>query len=296
MMVPLEGPVGVGALVDAIMLGCLIVQSCVYFKNSRGNTWLLKVLVSLILFLLLSHLGCTAAWLWASNEVNTGDASMPHYAPILFGISSIFGAIISFLERCFFSHRILRASNNHLLAFVFFLFCIFSFTAALGAACTFFANSTSDLMSQLGSGWIFPLVFISGLVCDLAINIATGFYLRYQTPTDITDDLGPVTRLLLLVAETGAVTSLFGVPSVIIYWLTKTNFIWVGMLVFMPGVFANTLLAALNARGHLHADIEHQRARVFRIGDQLIDQRAKRPPIIIAISKQTEKQSEKSPV
>lgn len=46
MMVPLEGPVGVGVLVDAIMLGCLIVQSCVYFKNSRGNTWLLKVLVS----------------------------------------------------------------------------------------------------------------------------------------------------------------------------------------------------------------------------------------------------------
>jgi len=45
-MAPLEGPVGVGALIDAVMLGCVIVQSCVYYKNSRGDAWLLKVLVS----------------------------------------------------------------------------------------------------------------------------------------------------------------------------------------------------------------------------------------------------------
>lgn len=45
-MAPLEGPVGVGALVDSFLLGCVFVQSCVYYKNSRGDTWLLKVLVS----------------------------------------------------------------------------------------------------------------------------------------------------------------------------------------------------------------------------------------------------------
>lgn len=45
-MVPLEGPVGVSALVDAILLGCLVVQSCVYYKNSQAGGWLLKVLVS----------------------------------------------------------------------------------------------------------------------------------------------------------------------------------------------------------------------------------------------------------
>ena len=45
-MAPLEGPVGVGALVDAVMLGCVIVQSCVYYKNARAGAWLLSVLVS----------------------------------------------------------------------------------------------------------------------------------------------------------------------------------------------------------------------------------------------------------
>lgn len=45
-MAPLEGPVGVGALVDAVLLGCVFVQSCMYYKNSRRDTWLLKVLVS----------------------------------------------------------------------------------------------------------------------------------------------------------------------------------------------------------------------------------------------------------
>jgi hypothetical protein len=48
-MASLEGPVGIGALFDAVMLGCVIVQSCVYYKNSRGDTWLLKVLVSRLL-------------------------------------------------------------------------------------------------------------------------------------------------------------------------------------------------------------------------------------------------------
>lgn len=45
-MAPLEGLVGVGALLDAIMLGCLIVQSCVYYKNSRGDAWVFRILVS----------------------------------------------------------------------------------------------------------------------------------------------------------------------------------------------------------------------------------------------------------
>ena len=48
-MAPLEGPVGIGALVDATMLGCVIVQSCVYYKNSRGDAWWLRVLVSCLL-------------------------------------------------------------------------------------------------------------------------------------------------------------------------------------------------------------------------------------------------------
>ena len=75
----------------------------------------------------------------------------------------------------------MKASNNHLLAFIFFSSCIFSFTAALGAACVFFTNAPADLTTQLSSTWIFPLVIISGLVCDLAINAVTAFYLRSQT-------------------------------------------------------------------------------------------------------------------
>lgn len=45
-MAPLEGPVGVGALVDAVLLGCVFMQSCVYYNNPRHDTWLLKLLVS----------------------------------------------------------------------------------------------------------------------------------------------------------------------------------------------------------------------------------------------------------
>jgi len=186
----------------------------------------------------------------------------------------------------------MKASNDHLLAFIFFVFCIFSFTAALGTACVFFTNATADLTSQLSNTWIFPLVIISGLVCDLAINIATGFYLRSQT--EVAHTLGRVARVLLLVAETSALTSIFGVAIVIVYWLTETNFSWVGLFVFMPGLYANTLLAALNARGHLYADIEHH--RTSKVTDELIDGRAKKPPIIIEISKKVEKHSEKSPV
>lgn len=78
-------------------------------------------------------------------------------------------------------------SNNHLLAFIFFILCIFSFTAALGAASVFFTNTTADLTSQLSGSWIFPLVIISGLVCDLATSITTAFYLRYETPTEVAE-------------------------------------------------------------------------------------------------------------
>ncbi|KAF8423715.1 hypothetical protein L210DRAFT_3560573 [Boletus edulis BED1] len=291
-MAPLAGPVGVGAFVDAIMLGCVIVQSCMYYKNFRGDAWLLRFLVLLVLFLLLSHLGCMGAWLWETHKMNAGDEPMPIYATILFGVSGVCGAVILFLERCFFSYRIMKASRNHLLAFLFFLLCIFTFTPALGAASLFFTNPTADLTSQLSHSWIFPLVVISGLACDLAINIATAVYLRSQT--QVADALGHVSRLLCWAAETSIVTSLFGLAAVIVYCVAKTNLAWLGLYIFMPGVFANAFLVALNARGHLCADIQHQ--RVFKIGEQLIDKRAKKPPVRIVISKQTEKQSEKSPV
>ncbi|KAH0832344.1 hypothetical protein J3R83DRAFT_13360 [Lanmaoa asiatica] len=237
-----------------------------------------------------------AAWLWASAQANTGDASVPHYATILFGVSSVLGTVILFLERCYFSRSILKASRNHLLAFVFFVFCVFTFTAALGAACVFFTNATADLTSQLSSTWIFPLVIISGLVCDLAITIVTAFYLRSQTLTEVADCLGWSTRMHA--------------------WrcVLLSRFVTVFDVTINP-VFANTLLAGsvtppasrnpmtdtpplrrnrLNARGHLCADIQHQ--RTFKVGDKLIDERVNRPPIMITISKKVEKQSERSPV
>ena len=78
----------------------------------------------------------------------------------------------------------MKVSNNHLLAFVFFIICIFSFTATLGAASIFFTNVTADLTNELSGSWVFPLVIISGLVCDLAISTTTAVCLRSQTPTE----------------------------------------------------------------------------------------------------------------
>ena len=89
--------------------------------------------------------------------------------------------------QCFFSYRIVKTSNNHLLAFLSFVFCIFSFTAALGAACVFFTDETANLAPQLSSIWIFPVVLILGLICDLVINVATAFCLRSQTRTEVAE-------------------------------------------------------------------------------------------------------------
>ncbi|KAG9308791.1 hypothetical protein JVU11DRAFT_11416 [Chiua virens] len=293
-MAPLEGPVAIAALADAVLLGCVIVQSCMYFKNSERKVWLLTILVSLILLLLLSHLSCMAAWLWASMQADIANISVPGFATILFGLSSVFGAVILLFERFFFSYRILKETNNHLLAFAFFILCIFSFTAGVGAASVFFMNATADITSQLGGKWIFPLMIISGLVCDMAISIAAAYCLRSQIPTDITDAMGRVTRLFHFLAETGCVTSLFGLVTVIVYWPTRSNLAWISLFVSMPGVFANAFLAALNSRSQLCDDITHQRR--FGIGEELIDSTVKRQPIMIAISHRVEKHSEKNPV
>ncbi|KAG9308467.1 hypothetical protein JVU11DRAFT_11809 [Chiua virens] len=305
-MAPLEGPVAIAALADAVLLGCVIVQSCMYFKNSERKVWLLTILVSLILLLLLSHLSCMAAWLWASMQADIANISVPGFATILFGLSSVFGAVILLFERFFFSYRILKETNNHLLAFAFFILCIFSFTAGVGAASVFFMNATADITSQLGGKWIFPLMIISGLVCDMAISIAAAYCLRSQIPTDITDAMGRVTRLFHFLAETGCVTSLFGLVTVIVVSISPTSLKNTPdvvavladeiepLFVSMPGVFANAFLAALNSRSQLCDDITHQRR--FGIGEELIDSTVKRQPIMIAISHRVEKHSEKNPV
>ncbi|KAF9219188.1 hypothetical protein BS17DRAFT_436728 [Gyrodon lividus] len=285
-MVPLEGPVGVGMLVDSILLGCALMQSCLYYKNAREDRWLQKGLVALILFFLITHFGCSAIWLWANTRVDIANTAEPTYATVAFGISKLFGAILLFVERCFFARRVSKLSNNRLLTFIFAVLCAFTFAVALVAATVFFTPVATDLTSQLSQNWIFPLAIISALVCDLTMSIAIALYLKGQAPFGVTHTGGIVNLLFLWAAETCIVTSFIDIATALTYWLARTNFAWVGLFALMPGVFANSLLAALNVRGRLFVHIEHQ--SVINVDNKLINQKAKHKVSIVFLTRATD--------
>ncbi|KIJ61171.1 hypothetical protein HYDPIDRAFT_31649 [Hydnomerulius pinastri MD-312] len=287
--VPLVGPVEVGVLVDTVLFGCALLQSCVYYKNSQRDRWPLKGLVALVLFFLIAHFGLLIGWLW-NTEVAVGGAAEPAYASVILGVVSILGAIVMVIGRCFFLSRIWKMSDNRLLASIFCILCAFTFTVALVASRAFFTPSTSDLTSQLNGDWIIPLAMVSALVCDLLTTTTISLYLRAQAHIAVTQfvlspsERNPLTNTLhsttgtigllcLWAIEANLLTSSLDIAVVLSYWLAKDSFAWFALYTLMPGVFANSLLAAIHSRDRLVVDIEQC---AIKMDNTLIDQRRAR--------------------
>ncbi|KAE9410230.1 hypothetical protein BT96DRAFT_367245 [Gymnopus androsaceus JB14] len=60
-----------------------------------------------------------------------------------------------------------------------------------------------------------------------------------------------VDKLILWAIETGALTSIIGIAILVCLLTMRDNFVWLALLLILPKIFSNTLLANLNSRADL---------------------------------------------
>jgi len=163
--------------------------------------------------------------------------------------------IVGILVELFFARRVYKLSGNVILTLII---CILSFIHfSLGVYFTVEYLVLQEFAKLPSLIWVTTLGLGSAAVADLLIASSMVFLLkRARTGIPRTDSI--IATLIIYAINTGLTTSIVAVICVICFALMPTNFIWLSFFWIFGKLYANSLLANLNAREALRGSRTRQ--------------------------------------
>ncbi|KAK7689084.1 hypothetical protein QCA50_007775 [Cerrena zonata] len=254
------GGLFIGVFIAFILYGIFIVQVYIYSLHCKEDTKWLKCLVSVVMILETLH---TALMF----------DQMYHYAVTGFGRPDIIekidwtvaGIVVTeniavALVQGFYVYRVWLLSNNSRawvvgmvslqnipallpLLIGILVFSVFTSTRSVCVTTHTWAEYQTRTENKVGVN----LANITSVVADTAVAVAMVYHLsrseRYFKRTD------SVLRWLIAYSvNTGVLTMLFALATIITYAYVKDNLIYAGLVVVSGKICANSMLGALNAR------------------------------------------------
>jgi len=241
----------IGVIAGAALWGISCMQTYLYYTSYPRDLPQLKVLVFVVWGLdtvhqvLISH----AVYIYSvknfANPAILGEVVWSVLAEV------VINALTSLIVQYFFVYRIWRLSNANYLLTVpvavlslgqflgFVVYCV----KAYGGHFTTFPQilTLKDLDVALN---------IITAVTDLAIA-AVLTYLLHRSRTGFRRSDSVITKLIVFTVNTGLLTSINAMCSFISYVANPTSFIYICFFFVMGRLYANSLLATLNARNNI---------------------------------------------
>ncbi|TCD64938.1 hypothetical protein EIP91_003435 [Steccherinum ochraceum] len=211
---PSLGSVLLGTIVGAFLSGIVTMQVYLYFRIYRNDRATFKYTVALIWALDLLHTAMASAAVWVYLIENFGGDISDHITWTI-AVTITLTAMITFFVHIFFVHRIFALSNQN----YYITLPIFIFTGGLTSAA----------------------------VVDIMITTALIFYLK-RSRTGFSGMDVIINSITLYTVETGLITSVTTVASLICWISMPHNLIFLGLHFAISKLYANALLATLNAR------------------------------------------------
>ncbi|KAH7920985.1 hypothetical protein BV22DRAFT_763076 [Leucogyrophana mollusca] len=246
------GPLLPGVIVAAILFGCATIQVCIYFSMFRKDFYTFKLLVAIVFTVLFVHMSCLSANLCLAVIAAYSNTKELQAFPISTNLEVVISALVSFLVRGFFIYRLWKISYFKFLVFMCASLALLALACVLTAFGIIYARSSNDIAQYLNLIHTQELSVTASLVTAVACDMATSASLIWRLKTESRSVLGrtsrSVDRLIVWTIETGVVTSLQSIAELVCFWTMPQNYIWLGLYMFLPSVFTNALLAALNGR------------------------------------------------
>ncbi|KAG1842235.1 hypothetical protein DFJ58DRAFT_806501 [Suillus subalutaceus] len=243
------GAILVGGFVAAALSGIVTVQSFIYFKLYPTDLAWRKVIVSDILLIIWvldsihTALVCASIWIYLIN--NFGDTSKINDIPEYMTIALT--AILTFIVHCFFAHRIHKLSR-----------CNWRITAPIVSLVLIHLKTFSEFRQEFR--WVFTLGLALSSLVDVLIAIFLCYSLRATRKASSSMDY-VINSVILYTLENNSLTScslFLSAPATVISmicWLVMpTNLIFMGLHFVISKLYANSLLATLNARKQLRQE------------------------------------------
>ncbi|KAJ6579516.1 hypothetical protein DFH09DRAFT_1146821 [Mycena vulgaris] len=247
------GPEEVGVIVGAWMFGMFTLQAFNYFSYFPKDSRRLKITVAVLWVLELVHVILSCVGLYDTTVTNFGDAENVLFIHKAIGLSLIISSIVGPGVQIFFADRVRILSGRMLIPVVcWFLSCVRAIS--LVAVCV--ATLVTPFIPAFKAKWNWLVLSSIGVstTVDVVVAISLCFLLwQRRSRSSVKTTQQTIDTLLAWTINTGLLTSAASI-MMLIFFVTMANFAWLTMLLVIPRLFANSMLASLNARQKLRND------------------------------------------
>ncbi|KAJ6597273.1 hypothetical protein DFH09DRAFT_115306 [Mycena vulgaris] len=247
---PNLGALKIGFLASGFFFGVLTVQALIYNRKFATDHWALKLLVASIWLLELGQFGCVAHAIYIITITESGNLLALLSPPRTIGVSFLLGSAVGPLVEAFYVSRLLRFSGKVYPAILgwilaFLRFGGWVFLAVHVITMTSIAQFVDDF------GWLFAMLLGLSATIDLTISAWIAYFLaRRRSRSTLQSESARqlLDRVILWTLQTGVITSLAFLVTLICYLLLGQYLIWLAVLAVLTKVSSNCFLASLNAR------------------------------------------------
>lgn len=241
----------IGVVISAVLYGVTCVQVWYYYVSYPTDPWHIKSLVFAVFASDTVHqaLVTHSAYIYLVSDI-TNPAGLQDLVWSLI-VEVLFNAITAFLVQCFLSMRVYRLSNKSIPVTVIVMS---SVIAEFVLSITYVAKALpiqtfagllelKGISSAVNATTAASDVLIAGCLCFLLQKSRTGFR-RSDTM---------INKLMLFSLNTGLLTGVFAVASLISISVWPDAFIYIAFYFCVGRLYCNSLLATLNARRIIRA-------------------------------------------
>ncbi|KAJ7632927.1 hypothetical protein FB45DRAFT_518619 [Roridomyces roridus] len=261
---PNLGALEIGFLCSGFFFGVLTVQVLIYNRKFSKDPLSIKLLVVAIWVFELAELGCIAHAAYRLTINESGNVLAILSPPKTIGASFFFGSAVGPLVEAFYVSRLLRFSGKIYPALLGWLLAFARFGGwVFLSAHVIVMESVAQFVHDFG--WLFAALLGMSAVVDLVISAWIAYFLACRRSQSAAQGEGEsarqlLNRVILWTLQTGVITSLSFLGTLICYLLLGQYMIWLAVLAILTKVSSNCFLASLNARAS-------PRARGIRSGN-----------------------------
>jgi len=239
------GPIFIGTAFNIVLYGIMITQVYLYFNTYKKDHKWLKCLV---LFLFLAdtiNAVLDLVYIYDALIINFNNVEYMAKANWIFGADPAMTGIIASCVQLFYAWRVKVVTNN-IWAVMFIAAC--AITDMLAGIGTSIAVGMIPIFTEAVRFKVIVIIWlVSAAVADVCITVSLTYHLRKnKTGFAVTDDV--VNRIIRLIVQTGAVTSVCATVDLIVFLVDTTG----THLIFnvpLSKLYTNSLMSSLNSRG-----------------------------------------------
>ncbi|KAJ7842410.1 hypothetical protein B0H13DRAFT_2365247 [Mycena leptocephala] len=247
------GATEIGVLFSYVLFGVMTTQTYIYYSRFPDDSRKLNALVTFIWLCEFAHMVCAGQALYVYTISDYGHPErLLGPAPKSHATANFFSSVIGACVQGFFSYRIYAFSKKLFIPSLTWVMGFLRLLIGTAIFCTTLRmTSVHDFETQWG--WLLAASWSVSAVNDVTITATLATILLYQRTNAQKRTLALIDKLVAWTIETGMLTSVLTVTSLICYFAVKDSYIWSAVSTVEARMFWNSLLASLNSRATLRA-------------------------------------------